>query len=153
MSTKVRRIIDLGNIYIKKIGTSRKIPIQVLAKSSAVGSVSRRRTWGTEICKNLMKARLRCRSIRSMSWAVKKASSQSGVVYGGHSVSIVTSKSSFLPEEPERRISKGYCRGDRPRSTYLCIHWARGPIRRHQVGRGRVNTFMRIRVSKQRSEV
>ena len=24
-----------------------------------------------------------------------------------------------------------FCRGDRPRSTYLCIHWARGPIRGH----------------------
>ena len=116
MSAKVRRIIDLGNIYIKKIGISRKIPIRVLAKSSVVGSVSLRRTWGTGSRKNLMKARLQCRSIRSMSWPVKKASSQSGVVYGVHSVSIVTSKSSFLLEEPERRISKGYCRDIRPRS-------------------------------------
>ena len=131
MSAKVRRIIDLGNIYIKKIGISRKIPIRVLAKSSVVGSVSLRRTWGTGSRKNLMKARLQCRSIRSMSWPVKKASSQSGVVYGVHSVSIVTSKSSFLSKEPERRILKGYCRGDRPRSTYLCIHWAKGPIRGH----------------------
>ena len=41
---------------------------------------------------------------------------------------VVTSKSSFLPEEPERRISRGYCRGDRPSSLYLCIYWAGGPI-------------------------
>ena len=58
MSAKVRKIIDLGNIYIKKIGTSRKIPIRVLAKSSAIGFVSRRRMWGTGSRKNLMKAHL-----------------------------------------------------------------------------------------------
>ena len=31
MSAKVRRMIDLGSIYIKKIGTSGKIPARVLA--------------------------------------------------------------------------------------------------------------------------
>ena len=74
MSAKVRRIIDLGNIYIKKIGISRKIPIRVLAKSSVVGSVSLRRTWGTGSRKNLIKACLVCQSIRRVSWAIKKAS-------------------------------------------------------------------------------
>ena len=33
----------------------------------------------------------------------------------------MTSKSSFLSEEPERRISRGYCRGYRPRNTYIYI--------------------------------
>ena len=57
-----------------------------------------------------------------MSWADKKASLQSEVIYDEHRVSIVTSKSSFLLEELERRISRGYCRADRPKSTYLCIY-------------------------------
>ena len=35
----------------------------------------------------------------------------------GHGLAKVTSKSSFLPDEPERRISKGYCRGIGPRSS------------------------------------
>ena len=29
----------------------------------------------------------------------------------GHRTTVVTSKSSFLPEDLERRISRGYCRG------------------------------------------
>ena len=41
----------------------------------------------------------------------------------------------------------GYYRGDRPKSSYLCIYWARGPIR------GRVNPSIRIHVSKWRSEI
>ena len=44
---------------------------------------------------------------------------------------VVTSKSSFLPEEPEKRIFRGYCRGDRPSSMYLCIYWVRDLIRGH----------------------
>ena len=81
MSAKVRRMIDSRSIYIKKIVTSEKIPTRVLAKSSAVRSVSRCRTWGTWSCKNLMNARLICRSVRSGPWAVKKAFAQSGVMY------------------------------------------------------------------------
>ena len=69
-----------------------------------------------------MKACLVCRSVRSVSWAVKQASTQSEVMYDEHGVTIVTSKSSFLLEELERRISRGYCRADRPKSTYLCIY-------------------------------
>ena len=106
MSAKVRRIIDLGSIYIKTIGASKKIPTCVLAKSSAVGSISSRRTWGIGSRKNLMKVRLVCRSVKSVSWVVKKAFSQSRVGYGGHRVSIVASKSSFYPEEPKRKSRK-----------------------------------------------
>ena len=36
-----------------------------------------------------------------------------------HGLAKVTSKSSFLAEEPERRISRGYCRGIGPRAHYL----------------------------------
>jgi len=75
MSAKVRRMIDVGSIYIKKIVTNGKTLARVLAKSSTVGSASRRRTWGTGSHKNLMKVRLKCQSVRSVSWAVKKASS------------------------------------------------------------------------------
>ena len=67
MSAKVRRMIDLGSIYIKEIVTSRKILARDLAKSSAVGSASHRRTWETGSRKNLVKACLECRSILSMS--------------------------------------------------------------------------------------
>ena len=131
MSAKVRRMIDLGSIYIKKIVTSGKTPARVLVKFSAIGSTLRCRTWGTGSRKNLMKMRLECWNIKSVSWVDKKASSQSEVIYDEHKVSIVTSKSSFLPKEPKKRISRGYCRGDRPRSTNLCIYWVGGPIRGH----------------------
>ena len=70
-----------------------------------------------------MKARLVCRSIRSMSWVVKKASVQLEVTCDEHGVTLMTSKSSFHLEEPERRISRGYFKGGRPKSTYLCIYW------------------------------
>ena len=53
-----------------------------------------------------MKARLICRSIRSMSWVVKKASTQAEVMYDVHRIAKVTSKSSFLPKKPERRIRR-----------------------------------------------
>ena len=53
-----------------------------------------------------MKVRLVCRSVKSVSWVVKKAFSQSRVGYGGHRVSIVASKSSFYPEEPKRKSRK-----------------------------------------------
>ena len=53
---------------------------------------------------------------------LKKAFVPSEVMLNGREGIIITSKSSFLPEEPERRISRGYCRGDRPRSLYLCTY-------------------------------
>ena len=111
--------------------TSGKIPAQVQTKFSVVGSASCRRTWGTWSCRNLMKARFRCWSVRSVRWAVKKALVQTEVMYDKRGVIVVISKSSFLPEEPERRISKGYCRGGRPSSTYLCIYWVGSPIQEH----------------------
>ena len=53
-----------------------------------------------------MRTHLTCRSIRSGSWAVKKASSQLEVVCDEHRETIMTLKSSFLPNEPKRRISR-----------------------------------------------
>ena len=38
----------------------------------------------------------------------------------------MTSKSSFLPEEPERRISRGYCRGVGPGSSLSILYI--GPV-------------------------
>ena len=67
-------MIDSSNIYIRERVTSRKIPAQVPAKSSVIGSASCHRAWGTWNNKNLMKAHLGCQSVRSMLWAVKKAS-------------------------------------------------------------------------------
>ena len=52
-----------------------------------------------------------------MSWAVKKTSTQVEEICDGHRLAKVTSKSSFFPKEPERRISRGYCRGIRPKSS------------------------------------
>ena len=40
-------------------------------------------------------------------------------MYDEHGLTKVKSKSSFLPEELERIILRGYCRGDRPRSKYM----------------------------------
>ena len=116
MNAKVRWAIDLSGIYIKEKATSGKIPAHVPTKSTTIGFASRCRTWGTESYKNLMKACLVCRSVRSVSWAVKKESTQAEVMYDEHGLAGVTSKSSFLPEEPERRILRGYCWGIGPRS-------------------------------------
>ena len=63
-----------------------------------------------------MKVHLECQSIRSVPWAVKKTSSQAKVGCKEHKAIAVTSKSSFLPEESERRISRGYYRGIGPRN-------------------------------------
>ena len=60
-----------------------------------------------------------------------QASAQTEVMYDKCGAIMVISKSSFLPKELERRILKGYCRGGRPNSTYICIYCARGPIRGH----------------------
>ena len=64
-----------------------------------------------------MKMRPKCQSARSMSWAVKKVFSQAEVRCDGLKATIVISRSSFLLEEPKRRISRGYCRGIGPRSS------------------------------------
>ena len=52
-----------------------------------------------------------------------------------YEVTIVTLKSSFLLEEPERRILRGYCRGVRPSNIYLYIYiyWVEGLIRGREV--------------------
>ena len=69
-----------------------------------------------------MKARLVCRNVRSVRWAVKKVPTQIKMKYDKSRVIVVISKSSFLPEEQERRISRGYCRYDRPNNLYLYIY-------------------------------
>ena len=110
-------MIDLRGIYTRERARSGKIPTWSLAKFSAVGFASCCRTWGIRSHKNLMKTRLEYRSTRSVPWAVKKASSQAEVGCDGLRATIVISKPSFLLEEPERRISRGYCRGIGPKSS------------------------------------
>ena len=73
-------MINLVNIYIKRKVIGEKIPTRVPAKSSAVGSVSHRRTWGTRSRKNLMKACLGYRSVRNVRWAVEKMPAQKGMM-------------------------------------------------------------------------
>ena len=116
MNAKMRWVIDLRSIYIKEGVRSGKIPARYPTKLLVVGFLSCRRTWRTRSRKNLMKVHLECQSIRSVPWAVKKTSSQAKVGCKEHKAIAVTSKSSFLPEESERRISRGYCRGIGPRS-------------------------------------
>ena len=55
---------------------------------------------------------------------------------------VVTSKSSFLPDEPEWRILRGHYRGDRSSGIYICIYWADGLIRELEVVQGWINTIM-----------
>ena len=110
-------MIDLSGIYIKEKATIGKIPAHVPVESSTIGSTSQRRTWGIGSCKNLMKVCLVCRSVRSVSWAVKKAFTQAKVMYDEHGLAKVTLKSSFLPKESERRILRGYCRSIGPKSS------------------------------------
>ena len=90
-----------------------------------------------------MKARLGCQNVRSVRWAVKKAFAQTEVMYDKSRVIVVISKSSFLPEEQKRRISRDYCRDDRPSSIY----WVRGPVREHLVVRGRVNAVVEVGIN------
>ena len=101
----------MRGIYIKGKARSGKIPARYPTKVSAVGCASRRRMWGTRGRKNLMRARLKCRSTRNVPRAVKKASLLAEERGKGHRTTVVTTKSSLLPEDPERRISRGYCRG------------------------------------------
>ena len=59
---------------------------------------------------------------KSVHWVVKKVPTQTEMMYDKSRVIIVISKSSFLPEEQERRISRGYCRNDRPSSMHIYIY-------------------------------
>ena len=117
MNAKIRRVIDLRGIYTKERVRSGKIPAWFPTKPSTVGFASHHRTYGTGSRKNLMKMHLECWSTKSMPLAIKKASSQAEVGCDGLRATTMVSKSSFLPEEPERRISRGYCRGIRFRSS------------------------------------
>ena len=51
MNAKVRWVIDLSGIYSKEKVTSKKIPAQVPAKSSIVGSASRLERGGQGVVK------------------------------------------------------------------------------------------------------
>ena len=101
----------MRGIYIKGEARSGKIPTRYPTKVSVIGCASCSRTWGTRGRKNLMRARLECRSTRNVPRAVKKASFLAEERGKGHRTTVVTSKSSFLSKDSERRISRGYCRG------------------------------------------
>ena len=107
---KVKRGFDLSGIYTKERAESGKIPARFPSKPSIVGFTSRRRTWGTESRKNLIRTCFEHCSARSVSWVVKKASLQSEEERNGHGANVEKSKSSFLPEKSERRILRGYCK-------------------------------------------
>ena len=67
-----------------------------------------------------------------MSWAVKKAFAQAKMMCDRHGLAEVTSKSSFLAEEPKRRIPGGYCRDIGPRnslSVYILGLWPNSRMR------------------------
>ena len=55
---------------------------------------------------------------------LKKVLTQTEMMHDKSRVVVVTSKSTFLPEESEMRISRGYCMGDRPN---ICIYMYIGP--------------------------
>ena len=69
-----------------------------------------------------MNERLENRSNRSKPWAIKKEIAKSDTVHDEHNVIFVTSKSSFLPEELERRLLRGYCEGEKLKSTSLHMY-------------------------------
>ena len=61
-----------------------------------------------------------------MSQAVKKVFASAKVMFDRHGLAKVTSKSSILAEEPERRILRDYCRDIWPRnslSIYILGLW------------------------------
>ena len=62
---------------------------------------------------------------------------------GKSKVIIVILKSSFLSEEPKRRISSGYYRDDK--SSSIC--WAGGLVQRHLEVRGWENVVMEVDIS------
>ena len=69
-----------------------------------------------------MKVRLGCQSIRSVHWAVEKVPAQIGMTYDKSRKIVVILKSSFLPKEKKKRISRDYCRNNRPSSIYVYIY-------------------------------
>ena len=69
-----------------------------------------------------MKACLGYRSVRSVSWAVEKMLKQIGMRCNKIRTIVVTSKSFFLPEEPESRISRSYCRNVKPSNIYVYVY-------------------------------
>ena len=117
-----------GNICISERATSGKVPARVSIKSPAVGFASHRRTWETWSHKNLMKACLGYRSVKSVRWAVKKAPVQIEVIYDKCRVVVAISKSSFLPDEQKRRISRDYCKDERGSSIYWVGSLIRGQV-------------------------
>ena len=90
-----------------------------------------------------MRVCLECRSVRSMRWAVKKVLALTKMMYNKSGVIVVILKSFFLSEEQKRRISRGYCRNDRPSSIY----WVGGLVRGHLVVRGQINAIMEVSIS------
>ena len=66
------------------------------------------------------------------------------VMYDKNGVLGVVSKSSFLPKEQNRRISRGYCRVNGPNSIY----WAGDLVRGRLVAQGQVNVVMKVGVNK-----
>ena len=77
-----------------------------------------------------MRARPRCRSIKSVTYDKKR-------------IMIVISKSSFFPEEQKRRILRGYCRDGRLKRIY----WALGPVRGYLIIQGQVDASMGVQES------
>jgi len=130
-------------VFVLEGKESRKIPAQVPMRSLAIGSLSCRRTWGTQSRRNLIQTRPVCRNARSVCWAVGKASTHTEVTYGKKRIVMVISKSSFFLRSQKRRISRGYCRDGRPRRVY----WAIGPVRGHSILRGRVNASVGVQAS------
>ena len=106
----------MRGIYVKEEVRSRKIPTQYPTKISVVRFASRCITWGTRSRKNLLKVHLERLKAKNVPWAVKKTSSLVEVGCRGHRATTMTSISSFLLEEPKRRISRGYYRGIELRS-------------------------------------
>ena len=99
-----------------------------------------------------MKVRLECHNIRNVPWAVKKASLLAEERAKEHRATTVTSKSSFLPEDPERRISRGYCRGLGPRGPSFGYMMGLKPkLRTKGICKG-VIAFKRAHVGKRRSQ-
>ena len=92
-----------------------------------------------------MKAHLECLSTRNVSWAIKKVSSCVEVRCDELKAIIVISRSSFLPEEPKRRISRGYCRDIGPRSTLPMYVLGLKPEPRTKTVRERINVMRGVR--------
>ena len=99
-----------------------------------------------------MKVCLECQSTKSVPRAVKKASSQAKVGCKEHKATTVTSKSSFIPKEPERRISRGYCRSIGSRSSLSMYIMGLRP--KPKIGRRlrRVNIIKRVCISRGRGQ-